>query len=124
MIEMVARGANPRAVVEIYNEPVDSTFTHNNHEYNLNAVLTATRDFPTKEFLVSDLTWIFDWDNPVDQFRIDNEDLSAPILVTPSLGKLVVVDGLHRLAKAQKLGNKTITGIEVSEHFIDQYRIG
>jgi hypothetical protein len=107
---------------EIYSEPDDSTFTHNGREYDLNGLLSATLGMQTQQFAVSRLTWIFRWSDPFDDAaRIDSADLEWPILVTGSEGRLVVLDGLHRLAKAKILQKPTIKGILVPDELLNRY---
>ena len=108
---------------EMYNEPNDSSFTHDGHEYALNGLLSATLGMVVRDIPVSRLTWIFDWDFPTDKKRIAATDLNAPIMVT-MLGKgLVVLDGLDRLEKAVEGKRKTIKGIYVGQELLDRYRI-
>ena len=109
---------------EMYNEPDDSEFTDNGHEYDLNGILSATLGMPVQNFPVSDLKWIFNYDDPFkDPTRVEEADLSAPILITQEQGVFVVVDGLHRLGKAVQNQMKTIPAIIVSTNILDRYRI-
>lgn len=91
----------------------DSTFTHNGELYDLNEVFLLIADKPTQEFQVKDLIWILQWDTP-DPTRMAQADLTTPIVITLSQGQLVVLDGLHRLAEANKEGHSTIEGKFIS----------
>jgi len=85
---------------QIYHEEPTSTVTHDGNEYSVNKLLTATKYTKVRPTLVSDLKWILQDDN-LDQSRVSRADLSAPILITKmSDGRLVVIDGAHRLQKA------------------------
>lgn len=87
-------------------------------------------DLPIQEMKVDELTWMFDlpfWDTdgkhmnlkPIDVKQNPNKykeqfkktmqtDLSYPINVIYLKNRWVIMDGLHRLLKANILGNKTI----------------
>ncbi len=116
-------------IAEIYDEPSDSSFTHDGDEYDLNAVLEATKNMKPKDIDVADMLWVFEYD-PMkyqDGKRIFKADLSAPILVSKiKEGKetrIVVLDGDHRLAKAALTGVKTLPSIMVSKDFLKQFKI-
>lgn len=83
-------------------------------------------DYPTHEIVTEILEWHFDrpfwnWNNewyvlkPIDVInnpnkfkseydRIMNSDISYPIDVMENKGRLVILDGLHRLVKYKILG--------------------
>ncbi len=111
---------------EMWNEPDDSTFTHDGHTYDLNGLLSATLGMPVHKIPVSKLIWIFKWtgkETTSDLQRDDNADLNAPILVTNLKGQLVVLDGLHRLEKAFKEKLPEINAIYVSDELLSRYRL-
>lgn len=115
-----------------YQESESGRFTHNGKKYNLNAVLKLAHTKPTKHIALSKLTWILPYcseeidgakrcrscrKGPVSwhKERVDNADLSTPILVTLSDKRYVVLDGIHRLEKATTEGT-----VELPMKFIDE----
>lgn len=92
-----------RPTYRVYQEPGRSVFTHDGQRYNLNALLQVMQSRPIIDVYVSDLVWILKHDRP-NPNRVKKAHLSKPILVTHWNGKLVVVDGLHRLEKARLSG--------------------
>lgn len=109
-------------IAETYREEAGSSFTHNGNLYSLNKLFDLTSAIEPGDFAVSELAWILDHDQP-DPNRVKTADLDAPILVTPFDGQLVVIDGLHRLAKAVTEKRETITGISVDPHILEQCRL-
>lgn len=93
----------------MYQEEPGSTFTHDGREYDLNYLLRCSRLFPITAVPVDELTWVLEYDSP-NVHRLIAADLEAPVLVTLWNDKLVVLDGLHRMAKAMVMGRKTIPG--------------
>jgi len=89
----------------MYQEEPGSSFTHDGREYDLNYLLRCSTLFPVVDVLVDDLTWVLEYDSPNIR-RLMAADLDAPILVTWWNDKLVVLDGLHRMAKAMVFGCK------------------
>jgi hypothetical protein len=92
---------------EAYQEEEGGSFTHDGKEYDLNKLFELTQDFPLAYFFVGDLKWILDED---DQERTLDADLNAPILVTQWQDKWVVLDGVHRLAKAISIQQSHLPG--------------
>lgn len=107
---------------EFYQEEKDSTFTHNGVEYDLNKVLRLTKDTPIIDVDVQDLMWILDHDTP-DVQRVQRADISKPILVVNQDGEKVVVDGLHRLAKAKRKQVKQLPVKIVTSKILRQSKI-
>lgn len=106
---------------ESYREEPTSEFTHNGKKYNLNKVLAYidSNSIQPKEFKVSDLSWVLQYDTP-DQARVDKADLTKPIVVVEHYSEttgssLVAVDGLHRVAKAVQEGVKVLKGYELTQ---------
>lgn len=106
---------------ESYREEPTSEFTHNGKKYNLNKVLAYidSNSIQPKEFKVSDLSWVLQYDVP-DQARVDKADLTKPIVVVEHYSEtagssLVAVDGLHRVAKAVQEGVKVLKGYEMTK---------
>lgn len=104
---------------ELYQEEPGSSFTHNKVEYDLNKLFNITEKFSTRQFKVPDLSWILKWCK-LDIDRVNNADLSAPIIVTYSDKKLVVVDGIHRLQLAVNQGLTHIVGKFVYKDVVDK----
>jgi hypothetical protein len=76
------------------------SITHDGVEYDFDKVLAIAETKPTKQCAVSKLAWVLAYDEP-DATRLKNSDISVPVVITKSNnGKLTVIDGLHRLAKA------------------------
>jgi hypothetical protein len=92
------------------------SFTHLGCEYDLNILLENVAGRQTVEVPVSELIWIFKYDTNVDSVKT-NVDRSKPILIheDPTSGKLVTIDGLHRLTLAAQLGDYVIQSIFVSD---------
>jgi len=110
-----------------YQEGDCDTFTHNGREYSLNKLLILSSTLPVKEILVDELVWIFKYSRKLidgtmvcsscmgsevgwHEKRVENCDLTVPIIVTIHDDRLVVLDGLHRLEKAVGLGLTKIPG--------------
>jgi hypothetical protein len=91
---------------EIYQEE-DSTFTHNDVEYDLNLLLRLSKDVLVFEYPVKKLKWILKHDTPSED-RVKKAKLKYPILITKSQKRWVTLDGLHRLAKAVGEGDDKI----------------
>jgi hypothetical protein len=79
-------------------------------------------NLPIIQFNVNELAWILEWDTP-DPIRIRSADLSAPILVTTWQEKFVVLDGLHRLAKAVYQSEKYIYGKYIPNEVMPIFKI-
>lgn len=82
-----------------YQEPGAGTFTHDGKDYDLNQALAVTADRPVYNLPLKSMKWILRYDD-ADPERLARADVEAPILVTIWEDKLTVIDGLHRLAKA------------------------
>lgn len=114
---------------ELYSEPNskpgESTFTHDGVNYDLNGLLTYTLGMEQKMVPVSRLKWILKWDPMTqrDNPRINRADLSAPILVIKWHSQLVVLDGIHRLARALRDGVQELPAIFVPEWALQKNRI-
>lgn len=92
---------------ELYQESQGSVFTHDGQKYDLNALLIVTEHFEVHDVPVSEVIWVLEWDE-ADPARVAKANIQKPILVTwwkdedADDHKLVVLDGLHRIAKAQQ----------------------
>jgi hypothetical protein len=104
---------------ELYQEEPNGTFSNDGDEYDLNKVLADVDDLPKVLFFTKDLEWVLNHDKP-DPARVDKADLKTPILVTYYGNKLVVIDGLHRLAKAVAEKQRFMRGTLVPQEILEQ----
>ena len=101
-------------------------------------------DIPIEEMVMSELEWHFDvpfWNKPggyydltpmevltvSDEYKeefekIMNSDLSYPLDIMFWKGRWLMVDGLHRLVKAKKIGMKTVKVRKLSQQHIPLIR--
>lgn len=103
----------------IYQEESGSTFTSDGVNYDLNKIFKAVAKEPIGSIAVSKIKWVLDYATP-DVSRVDKADLDAPILVTLYQRKELVVDGLHRLAKAVKEKKTHLPFRRVSERIMQE----
>jgi hypothetical protein len=109
-----------------YQEEPGGTFTHEGHDYDLNTVLALTANFPIFNVQVSKLAWCLDgvdFSSPDDRQRVEDADLTAPILISPALEGMVPVDGAHRLKKAIDMGLTYIPAKFVTPHLLNQAKL-
>lgn len=78
----------------------ESTFTHNKKEYDLNSIFKIYDLLPTF-FLSTDLLkWILDYSGKINYTRVNQTDISYPIIVTIDQAEgWTILDGLHRFIK-------------------------
>lgn len=110
---------------EEYKEGKDSTVTHDGKEYSVDSLIHLTKDVKPEIVQVNDLKWILDGykDTKSDKLRTRKVDLLFPILVTKWKGKIVVIDGFHRLLKAISLGNTTMKAKFVTPDMLEQSKV-
>ncbi len=79
-----------------------STFTHDGAAYDLNAALAIVSGRPATAVPVGSLRWLVEPPEapPEDLARVERADPAVPVLVTRWEGRVVVLDGLHRLQRA------------------------
>ena len=106
---------------EIYQED-DSIFASDGKKYDLNLLFKLANDKQPENFKISDLDWVLKYDTP-RQERVSKANTSIPILVTKRKNDLLVIDGLHRLAKAKANGKKTISGKMISQSEFEKAEI-
>jgi hypothetical protein len=91
-----------------YREEPGGSFTHDGKRYNINCAFEQADRRPVRRIAVTELRWILEppdgGDPPGDEERIARADLTAPLLLAPWRGRLAVVDGAHRLARAMREG--------------------
>ena len=90
-----------------YSEGATSTFSHEKRRYSVDKAIAATQQKAVRQVPVKDLEWILKYTKP-DAGRARAADTDVPVLATKYGDKLVVVDGLHRLAKARAEGRETL----------------
>lgn len=104
---------------EFYQEETGGTFTHDGKDYWLNPLLSQTRNFPIIDVPISMLDWILEYhkDDGRD-FKGEEIDISAPILIAKYEDTFAVIDGIHRLMKSKYLGRKTIPARFVDDRLL------
>jgi len=90
-----------------YREGPNSTFTHDGKTGTVDSLLDATKNVTPILTSVSDLSWILPY-TTIDQRRVERADVSVPVIATKYRGKLAVIDGGHRLAKAVRDNLKSL----------------
>lgn len=91
------------------------SFTHEGTEYDLDHALSLADKQPVTSMRVKDLAWVLRH-GKADPERVRRADLSAPLLVShTSDGRPTVVDGFHRLTKANNDG-----AVSVPTRFVDR----
>lgn len=88
---------------EVYQEAGNSTFSQDSAVYDLNKLFAITDQYPVTQIAVAELAWILREAQP-DPIRVNKANYTVPVLVTMWQGHAVVVDGLHRVAKAYRDG--------------------
>ena len=110
---------------ELYQEEKGSTFSDEDKNYDINKIFKLTEHAPTTFEKISELDWIIDH-KPLsheDKERVNNADLSVPILITMKGTRVLVVDGYHRLLKAITEYHKVILAKWVTPKIMSESRI-
>lgn len=106
-----------------YQEEHSSTFGHQGRQYRLNTLLRLTHKRLNRALSINKLDWILEHAKP-DPTRVDKADLKTPILVffdeSIDGGRWVVVDGLHRLARAHREGRMMMDTKYVLQHDLER----
>lgn len=113
-----------------YQEEPTSSFYSNGKDYNLNKLFKIASKKKIYKIPVEKLKWILSTSAEVDNDRVDQADLSAPILFTTIFDKesnqelYLVIDGFHRLTKAvnnniEYIPGKFITSEELETALIN-----
>lgn len=86
----------------IYQEGHGSTFSVDGRTFRLNEILKRAHDLPVVKTAVKDLLWHMEYvkTSKSDIVRVNNADLTAPLLLTKHYDKIMIIDGMHRLQKA------------------------
>ncbi len=111
-----------RKVAGVYREGGESVFASGGRRYRLDDILAQVETDPVRRFEVTALSWILETVYP-DEGRVEAADVTVPILVTEEAGRWLVVDGLHRLARAVGLGLETLPGRYVAPEVLEKARM-
>lgn len=105
------------SLTETYHEEEGGTFEDEGVFYDINKIFDITENLPVESYPVKKLKWIVPHKiKSYDAKRADKTDVTVPIIVTNSNGKLLVVDGYHRLLEAIKLGLTELPGKFISKN--------
>jgi hypothetical protein len=104
---------------KVYQEE-NSFFYSDGNIYDLNTIFKLTHSLPIVKIDTSKLIWVLKYNKNIDDDRVNKADLSTPILVWKTKERELVVDGLHRLMKARKLGIKYISYKRVTDKIMKQ----
>lgn len=107
---------------EAFRETKD-VFTHADALYDLKALKTDMKKKAVEETDIRPLLWILQFDQPKSVERMMRTDTENPLIVLKEKDRLVVVDGLHRLAKAQNEGKRTMPVRFLSPEELETYRL-
>ena len=93
-----------------YREGPESTFTHCDKTYRVDDLIDLVEYHAEYVTMCESLVWIFDTpSNRPDPRRVALVDTTVPIIITQMAGgRMVVLDGLHRLAKTVVDGSARI----------------
>lgn len=93
----------------VYGDPGIDTLIHDGSVYNLGSLTKATESLEVRDFLVSKLSWILEFDD-VKEDRLKLAKVDEPILIVNWRSRMAVIDGLHRLKIAVDKKLKYIPG--------------
>jgi hypothetical protein len=115
----------------LYQEGEDSTFTSQGKTYSVDKLLKISRNKKSEKVEIKKLDWVLKYapDTEDDKRRVEEADLSKPIIITSDPHPdfpgedLVIADGVHRLKKAVKEGHSDIDAIYLSKEEMEKARI-
>lgn len=95
--------------MKLYQEEDDSTFTHYGKEYSLNILFKETANNPISTIEFDKVKWILNGTH-LDSERVKRTDVNVPILViyNPEEKLWIVLDGTHRVKRAEQLKKKEL----------------
>lgn len=93
----------------------ESTFESDGTMYDLNRIFRQTHGDTVHTIDLDKLVWVLKFVKGYDPERVQRSDVDVPILVAKVDGRMLVVDGLHRLIKARNSGATTMRCIYVSD---------
>lgn len=109
---------------ELYQEE-NSYFTHDGNKYDINQVFNIIQDMEiqSKNVNIDKLDWVISHTD-IDKNRVSKADINVPIIITKMKdGKLVILDGIHRLVKSKNDNKKSILSIEIPEEELEKCKI-
>lgn len=103
-----------------------SLINHNGILYKLDRIFELSIDLPVTNMPLDGLRWMRDAypGSPDDIDKENKADLSVPIIVTPQNGEYIIIDGMHRVAKALKNGETTIKTRIIFHDILVQSKLG
>ncbi len=139
---LVGAGAE-RSLKNAMENKIPKSLKKAGYEIYCDAEKLGSLDIPIVDFKINDLIWNFDlplwgkdgeswnltpWDviNKVpgsasQRKRVENIDMTYPILVIERNNKWLIIDGVHRLVKAYLDDQKTILAKIITQDLIDKY---
>lgn len=106
-----------------YKEGIESTFTHFGNEYRVDDLIGLANDKRETALKIKDLDWVFVYSQP-DPKRVKKASLEFPIIVVKDEVdgemKYIVLDGLHRLARAKSEGRSYVICKVVTKEEIEK----
>lgn len=111
-----------RKIAGVYREGGESVFSSGGRRYRLDDILAQVEADPVRPFEVAALRWLLEVVR-LDEDRVAAADVMAPVLVTEEAGRWLVVDGLHRLARAVSVGLEMLPGRYVAPEVLDKVRL-
>jgi hypothetical protein len=85
---------------ELYQEE-KSTFKSDGQSYDLNKIFKITDNTKLEFIPLKKIVWLIPYLD-LSPSRVEKVDVSVPIVITEYKGKTLVIDGAHRLMKANK----------------------
>lgn len=109
---------------DLYQEEPGSTFTDDNHKYDLDKIFQYSENIPTESINIKSLDWILGSKiTPDDSARISAIHDLTPILIMKKGSRMLVVDGFHRLLKAKRDGLQDILAKVIPQSIMDRCKI-
>jgi len=109
-------------IARLYQE-TSSHIDHNGSFYDLNYIFQATELTRVEQIAVHEVKWILRHCDGLDPDRVKRADLTIPILVCKYRNKELVIDGLHRLAKAILVGQDKLPYKRVTKDVFEHSRM-
>lgn len=90
-----------------YKEGPESTYTHNGKTATVDSLIAAAKNVPTVSVPIPEMEWALE-DAKINPDRLKAADLKHPLIATMHAGRVTVLDGTHRLAKAVNEGRSEL----------------
>ncbi len=109
---------------ESYREGKDSTVTSNGKRYSIDSLLEQIEKAKLKPtaFDVAELEWVLEYSQP-DPDRVESADTSVPGIVCFIDNKPLMLDGLHRLTKANQTNVKKLSAFVVTDAMLEKAEV-